>query len=45
MASIAVFIIAVGVGCLTGVAVGLLQHLRANDSTRSPLFWPLIADD
>jgi F0F1-type ATP synthase membrane subunit c/vacuolar-type H+-ATPase subunit K len=46
MASIAVFIIAFGVGCLTGAVVGLLQqNPRANDSTRSPLFWPLIADD
>jgi hypothetical protein len=43
MTSITVFIIAFGVGCLTGVIVKRFQ--RASDEPRAPLFWPLLADD
>jgi hypothetical protein len=43
MTSIAVFVIAFGVGCLTGAVVKLFR--RASDSPSAPLFWPLLADD
>jgi hypothetical protein len=40
MASITVFFVAFGVGCLTAVLIGLLSHARrAIDSTGKPLFW------
>jgi hypothetical protein len=46
MTSIAVFVIAFGVGCLTGVVVRLLtQDPRASDSTRASPFWALTSDD
>jgi len=46
MASIAVFFIAFGVGCLTGVVVGLLsQDRRRHESTRALLSWVLPGDD
>jgi len=46
MTSIIVFVIAVGVGCLTGAIVGvLLRHRQAGDSPGKPPFWALPADD
>ena len=46
MTSIIVFLIAVGVGCLTGVVVGvLLRHRQAGDSPGKPPFWALPTDD
>ena len=46
MTSIAVFVIAFGVGCLTGVVVRLLtQDQRASDSTRASPFRALTSDD
>jgi len=46
MASITVFVIAIAVGCLTGVIIALFTHdRRASDSTHAPLFWALHGDD
>ena len=46
MTSIIVFVIAVGVGCLTGAIVGvLLRHRQAGVSPGKPPFWALPTDD
>jgi hypothetical protein len=46
MASIAVFVIAFGVGCLTGAVVCLLRRdRRESDPTRAPLFVALPGDE
>jgi hypothetical protein len=46
MTAIMVFVLAFGVGCLTGVAVRLLsRERRVNDAARTTQFGALRADD